>query len=437
MSIGFCSENKHVLSLFSGAGGFSLGFLNAGLKPLCGFEINEDACISYENNIGSTCRNIDLENISPSYLKNTTGGKKPFIVIGGPPCQGFSTAGLRNHADKRNQLIFNYLNIIDELRPCWFIFENVEGLLTSDNGNAVFCLVKEFLKIGYTIRLEKINFAAFGVPQTRKRIIIIGNRIQVNFSFPEEQFSYSSGKAKKINGKPFAPTVMDAISGLGNATKKREERANYLSETANSDYDALMRNLNLNNSLSEHFDNSAESDVAKYKLLDVGQSMKDLPEKFWHESFKKRAFRRVKDGMPTEKRGGAPSGIKRLHGNLQSLTITGAAFREFIHPLLNRPLTIRECARIQSFPDRFEFHGNAGSVMQQIGNAVPPLASEMLARHIIKIDGAYGSGKQTSGVATTGKLLGYVLTDATGMSDALKKTDYLLSELQQSQLDLI
>jgi len=433
----FHPDGNHVLSLFSGAGGFSLGFLNAGLKPLCGIEINEDACISYQNNIGSICHAIDLSVISPSYLKNIMGGKSPFVIIGGPPCQGFSTAGMRNHEDPRNKLIFNYLSIIDELRPRWFIFENVEGLLTSGNGQPIFHLVKEFLKIGYSIRLEKINFASYGIPQTRKRVLIVGNRMNVDFFFPKGEFSYNSGKAKKINGGKFAPTLMNAIVGLGHATEKREQRANYREKIAESDYDALMRNLNFSNSLSEHFDDTTESDAEKYRLLSAGQTMKDLPEQFWHDSFRKRAFRRVKDGTPTKKRGGAPAGIKRLHGNLQSLTITGAAFREFIHPLLNRPLTIRECARIQSFPDRFEFHGNAASVMQQIGNAVPPLASEVLARHLVKIDGMYGSGNQILDAPFSGKLLGYVLTDATGMSDALKKTDSLLKEIQQSQLNLI
>jgi len=172
-----------------------------------------------------------------------------------------------------------------------------------------------------------------------------------------------------------------------------------------------------------------------YSLLRSGQTMKDLPELHWHDSFKRRAFRRVMDGTPTEKRGGAPSGIKRLHGNLQSLTITGAASREFVHAHQNRPLTIRECARIQTFPDRYAFSGNAASVIQQIGNAVPPLAAEVFARHLRDLEGRFGSGLSTPSQKREPRLLGYFLTEATGMSEALQTTDGLLSGLQQRQFD--
>jgi len=258
----------------------------------------------------------------------------------------------------------------------------------------------------------------------------------VDFIFPKEQFSYDSGKFKKIGGKKFAPTLIEAISGLGDATKERERKAKYKSEIIESAYDGMMRNLNSSNLISEHFHATTEEDAMKYRLLREGQSMKDLPENLWHASFRRRAFRRVKDGIPTEKRGGAPSGIKRLRANMQSLTITGSAFREFIHPIFDRMLTIRECARIQSFPDYFDFIGNATSVMQQIGNAVPPLAAEILANHLMVIDGMHGSGKKPPKTVPSPRLLGYVLTDAEGMSDALRRTDNLLRSFQQGQLDL-
>jgi DNA (cytosine-5)-methyltransferase 1 len=127
--------------------------------------------------------------------------------------------------------------------------------------------------------------------------------------------------------------------------------------------------------------------------------------------------------MPTEKRGGAPSGLKRLYANEPCLTITGASTRELIHPKENRPLTIRECARIQSFPDSFIFHGNASQKIQQIGNAIPPMLARIFAEHI-RDD--YGFAKIKN---PKGKLLGYLLTKAGGMSPALKKTDMLLNEI--------
>lgn len=430
------TESDGVMTLFSGAGGFSYGFSLAGIKPLFGAELNKDACKTYESNVGSTCHNLDLSQVSPKFFKDLLGGKAPFALIGGPPCQGFSTAGARNANDPRNRLIFNYLQIVQEVRPRWFIFENVEGLLTSGHGDAVASLVREFLKIGYSVRLEKVNLAGYGVPQTRKRVLIIGNRVGANFLFPEEKNSYDSGKAKKHSGKPFAPTLNEALGGLGSPTSSRKLKASYAEPVPTSTYDALMRGVNPSDSLSEHFDNTNSEDANRFSMLACGHTMKDLPEELWHESFKRRAFRRVKDGTPTEKRGGAPSGIKRLQGDLQSLTITGAASREFIHPVANRPLTIRECARIQSFPDQYEFHGNIASVIQQIGNAVPPLAASIFAQHLQYLDGLYGSGLQTAPSISSPRLLGYRLTESTGMSEALKKTEALLSNLMQNKLEL-
>ena len=209
-------SNDDVLSLFSGAGGLSYGFSLAGLKPKTAAEINADACGTYRHNVGSECHQVDLSLTDTEYFKRFYGKKRPFAVIGGPPCQGFSTAGARYADDPRNQLIFNYLRVVTELRPRWFLFENVEGLLTSADGSSVVSLVNEFVKIGYSVRLQKVNFASYGVPQTRKRVVLIGNNLGVNFEFPIERFSFDSGKSKKLNGMPFAPSVDDgnAFSGV-------------------------------------------------------------------------------------------------------------------------------------------------------------------------------------------------------------------------------
>ncbi len=429
-------SNDSVLSLFSGAGGFSYGFTKAGLKPICGAEIDKNACLTYEENIGGVCHNIDLSSISPDFFKETLGGKKPFVVIGGPPCQGFSTAGSRKHEDQRNRLIFNYLNIVKEVKPRWFIFENVEGLLTSGAGASISSLVQEFLAIGYTVRIQKLNLAGFGVPQTRKRVFIIGNCMGIDFQFPQETHSYDSGKAKKENGRPFAPTLFQAISGLGVVSSTRQLLSQYGSLDPINEFDAMMRFGNEYSFVTEHYQSIKPDDEIRFSLLKAGQTMKDLPEEYWHESFKRRAFRRVKDGTPTAKRGGAPSGIKRLQGEFQSLTITSAATREFIHPLENRPLSIRECARIQTFPDHYQFIGNASAVIQQIGNAVPPQASLTLAQCLKDIDGKFGSGVQVIKQYEQPRLLGFNLTDSSGMSPALQRTASMLRSLLYNQKEL-
>lgn len=424
-------QSDHVVSLFSGAGGFSYGFSSVGLKPVFGAELSEAACRTYEDNLAIPCHRLDLGVAPPRLFQELLGGAQPFALIGGPPCQGFSTAGPRAADDPRNRLIFNYLRIVEALKPRWFVFENVEGLLTSGEGRDVAALVREFLRIGYSVRLEKVNLAGHGVPQTRKRVLIVGNRMGADFRFPVERFSYDSGKAKKSSDRPFAPSLIQAIAGLGPPARTRDQAVAYSTAQPSNDYDASMRNGNIGGVVSQHVDTTLAADADRYHLLAAGQSMKDLPEDLWHESFRRRAFRRVMDGTPSENRGGAPSGLKRLHGDLQSLTITGAALREFIHPQADRLLTRRECARIQTFPDRYRFHGGTADVIRQIGNAVPPLAAAAFARHLRELDGAFGSDLQPL-VTAPPRLLGYVLTDSRSRSDALKKTAALLDESMRS-----
>lgn len=425
------SVDNQVISLFAGAGGFSFGFSQAGLKPSFGAEIDFDACQSYEMNVGSPCHQLDLGMIAPNAVKSLAGGERPFVVIGGPPCQGFSTAGPRNATDPRNRLIFNYLAIVEELSPRWFIFENVEGLLTSGGGQDIARLVNAFVSLGYTVRLQKVNLAAYGVPQTRKRVLIIGNRMGVDFDFPSEMYSYDSGKARKASLLPMAPTLNEALAGLGSPSAEKSHASPYASKNPLSAFDAVMRRGNPSFTVTQHFQAPDVAEKRQIELLGPGQTMKDLPQELWHDSFQRRANRRVSDGTPTEKRGGAPSGIKRLHGNFQSLTITGAASREFIHPREHRPLTIRECARVQSFPDHYQWEGNSASVIQQIGNAVPPLAASVLAKHLQALDGQFGSGLQHPKSENAPKLLGFVLTEAAGMSPALKNTQSLLIGMHQ------
>ncbi len=159
--------------------------------------------------------------------------------------------------------------------------------------------------------------------------------------------------------------------------------------------------------------------------------MKDLPLELQHVSFQRRANRRVQDGTPSEKRGGAPSGIKRLVYDEPSLTITGASTREFIHPVQNRPLTIRESARIQTFPDSFVFEGSDSEKIQQIGNAIPPLLARIFAEHIKNNYGFVGESNMNDG-----GLIDFSLTKTEGMSPALLKTKELLDTLKSKELQL-
>lgn len=423
-------DRHHVLSVFSGAGGMSLGFRKAGLSPVIAAEIDTDACETYRRNVGDNIYNLDLSVSGNEFERAATSLPPPFAIIGGPPCQGFSSAGNKKEDDHRNALVFRYLWLVSRLQPRWFFFENVEGILTSGDGERILSLVRELIGVGYSVRLEKVNLASYGLPQCRKRVLLIGNRNGIEFQLPPATHSYDAGKHKARIALPLAPSVDDALAGLSRPRMHEAERVEYSTASPMTGYDAKMRSDR--GYVTHHFSKVSGDLEHLFSLLAPGETMKDLPEKHWHRSYARRAYRRVRDGTPTEKRGGAPSGVKRLRGDLNSLTITSAATREFIHPYEHRPLTLREAARLQSFPDDFDFTGTTASVARQIGNAVPPLAAEVLARHLLYVDGSFGSDRQPA----EGELLGFRLTDADGMSPALARTQAALEALQCPQSPL-
>ncbi len=419
--------STHIVGLFSGAGGLSLGFNQAGLPPSFAVDIDSDACRTYSANLLTDAHTLDLGSCDDTMIRRLLSPyRNCFAVIGGPPCQGFSTAGARRSDDPRNNLVFRYLDIVDFLNPRWFLFENVEGILTANGGDSIHDLLSCFIDRGYTVLIEKINFAAYGLPQSRKRVLIVGNRIGADFELPPETHSFCSGKHNSIRPLPSSPSLMTAVGDLP-LCGKSEGLLPYPAITP-APYGVLMRLDNLSDGVTHHYVNSSALEHEKIAMLKPGQTMRDLPEEHWHPSFRRRAYRRVMDGTPTERRGGAPSGVKRLVADRCSLTITSAACREFIHPVEDRPLTLREAARLQSFPDYFNFSGSHSAIATQIGNAVPPMVAEIFARHISKLDGIFGSDIRTLRVTAPG-LLGYRLTDSNGKSPALQHTETLLQSL--------
>ena len=415
-------KHPKAISLFAGAGGCSLGFKQAGYEIIYATDFDKSAIETYKLNFPETkaeCKdiiNIDFYDLLKE-LKIKQG--EVDILIGGPPCQGFSTAGPRFWDDPRNHLLKQYIRALEIIQPKWFLMENVEGLLTSNNGEYVSETVKAFIKLGYSIRLEKVYSHEYAVPQRRKRVIIIGNLIGVDFSFPEPT-TYSHGKIFRKS----EITIKHALIGLPKPTLENKP-LKYENDFSDSWANALKSK---NKQVTDHFFQKLdETQLERISKLKQGQTMKDLPEYLQHPSFKKRAARRVMDGTPSEKRGGAPSGLKRMKLDEPSLTITGAAVREFIHPTEDRCLTIRECARIQTFPDDFIFIGSNGDKIQQIGNAIPPLLAKTFAQHIKHL------GFDNSLSYPEGKLVDFVLTKSKGLSPALQRTEKLLSDIKPSQ----
>ncbi len=158
----------------------------------------------------------------------------------------------------------------------------------------------------------------------------------------------------------------------------------------------------------------SQEDLDRARLLEPGQCMRDLPRNLWHESYRRRAFRRVMDGTPTERRGGAPAGLRRLRPDEPSKTITGGALGEFLHPTLDRPLTVRECARLQTFPDNFSFVGRIRDAIQLIGNAVPPRLALIIGTSL------RADLEEHRTTRKRGKLLSFVPTLSIGMSPVLR-----------------
>lgn len=410
------------LSLFCGAGGLSLGFKNSGFDIVFATDFNAFAVKSYSNYFSSTrVLESDIRNLSPASIPRSVD-----ILLGGPPCQGFSSAGQQFWDDPRNKLLREYVRILDAVRPKWFLMENVEGLLTAWNGEYISESVRAMLALGYNVTLEKIYSHAYGVPQRRKRVILVGNRLGYQFEFPAQKHPLRGAIFRK-SGTSFQQATSDLPMAVTNATAELEYKSNPLNE-----FQEMCRKKS--GLLSQHyfFEQSGEQQK-RIHLLKPGQTMKDLPESMQHPSFRRRAYRRVCDGTPTERRGGAPSGIKRLIAEEPSLTITGAAMREFVHPTEDRTLTLRECARLQTFPDDFRFMGPATEALQQIANAVPPLLAETIGAHIQK---KYGFSAVYSNSPCR---LRFSLTQSNGMSPALQKTEKLLNELSdtnEQQLEL-
>ena len=346
--------------LFAGAGGLSLGFERAGFQSLWALDSNEAAVETFSRNLAGNAVRADVTQDFDS--------PRPSVIIGGPPCQGFSSAGMRRAGDARNSLVSFFSKIVARVRPAAFVFENVEGFLTVDGGERVCEMLDPVIGAGYRVHLRKVNAANFGVPQHRKRVIAVGG-FGFDPSFPRPTHSAFGAPGARRHAVRLSPTatVEEAIGDLPSPGKAAPGQPD------------------------DHYSNPiGQARLARVKVLGPGQTMRDLPEEHWHASYRRRANRRVMDGTPTERRGGAPAGIRRLRGDEPSKAITGGATGEFVHPFEDRFLTLRECARLQTFPDSFTFYGTRTERSAQIGNAVPPrmatLIAECLARDLLSED---------------------------------------------------
>ena len=381
------SQPITVVDLFCGAGGFGVGLRAAGLETIHAVDSLPAAVDSYRLNF-----------VSPACLQSLCWDSElpaADVIVGGPPCQGFSSAGQRRPEDARNSLVAVFAHLVARHRPSAFVFENVEGFLTGDDGRYLLEFLETLIGAGYCLHLRKVNAAHYGVPQHRKRVVAIGG-LGWDPGFPA--FTHGAvgvpGAARVGRGLPPCPTVREALHGLPAA----EPRPSLKCQPSDHSYRK-----------------PSDADLARYRALAPGQTMKDLPEELWHRTFRHRAFRRVMDGTPSERRGGAPAGLRRLRGDQPSKAITSGATTEFVHPDEPRLLTLRECARLQTFPDNFRFAGTLAEKALLIGNALPPLLGEVLGRHI-----RTAIQERSAGQTAAAGLKSFVTTTGTAMSPALR-----------------
>ncbi|MDY7229034.1 DNA cytosine methyltransferase [Hyalangium rubrum] len=381
-----------VVDLFCGAGGLSLGLRQAGFRVLTSIDHDEWAVQTYRRNLG--------DHVVEADIGLDTRLPEASVIVGGPPCQGFSSAGSRRSGDARNTLVGVYAGLIAERKPTAFVFENVEGFLTGEDGAHVLELLRPLVDAGYRIHMRKVNAANYGVPQHRKRVLAIGGLgWDPSFPAPTHMAFGAPGAHLVARERPKTPTILDGLEGLSEPASGPEGRPQ-----------------------GHYAPPVSAMDLKRIRALLPGQRMRDLPPELQHQSYTRRAFRRVMDGTPTERRGGAPSGIRRLKGDEPSKAITSASRNEFLHPVEDRFLTIRECARLQTFPDDFEFLGPPTAQMLHIGNAVPPALGEVIGRGLAADLKRIKRGFQPK----PGALLSFVPTASQGMSPALERTTELV-----------
>jgi len=418
-----------VISLFSGAGGLDLGFINSDFEIIWANDFLEDAVNTYKKNIGNHIIYGDITKIPNSEIPNNAD-----IVIGGFPCQGFSVANnKRSMEDKRNFLYKEMLRIIDDKRPKFFLAENVKGIMSMDGGKVIDMIKNDFIKIGYKVDAQVLNAAEFGVPQARERIVIIGNNLGIENPYPKKTHYIS--ESTKEDGTLPAITTEQAIGFLSNIklSKKpieisNDEIAKHIVKTNinNKEYYLDMLGIDKNNEKQIIYNHIAATNVEdkfwgrkyevnqhdicdylKYWRDKAGWTTKAVDNHFgyaytaghwfrkdnksgsipkpddWWELKKILGFDDKYDKEVTtfvEKEIKFEQSLRITNWDRPSDTITATSPE--IHINKKRRLSARECAILQTFPINYEFSGSLNKMYTQIGNAVPVKLAELISRGI-------------------------------------------------------
>lgn len=336
----------NVIDLFCGCGGLSLGFHQAGFDIKLGIDHWQDAITTYQYTHPNTQGIVeDLFLVTPQQISEKTNITSIDVIIGGPPCQGFSIAGKRLIDDERNQLYKAFVEFVRFYQPKAFLMENVPNIMSMGKGAIKQQIIEDFEQLGYTVVSQILLASDYGVPQNRRRAFFVGFKNGTQFKFPEPT-------------KDSAITAEQAISDLPDYSVNDGDGYPI---SANSEYQRQMRKSSaglFNHQITQHNDKTKEI----IALVPDGGNYKSLPEHL-------RQTRNVNIAWT------------RLNSKKPSFTID-TGHRHHFHYKFNRVPTVRESARIQSFPDDFVFLGTKTSQYKQVGNAVPPMLAKALALQI-------------------------------------------------------
>lgn len=349
----------NIMDLFAGVGGLSYGFsLLPAFRILAANEMEKDIATAYElNHPEVKMLNCDINDLTEKMLEEALEGNRVDIVVGGPPCQSYSTLGKRQMDDRAN-LFRQYKRILQILEPKAFVFENVVGILSMNQGRLFQQIRREFEELGYSLRHQVLDAVDYGVPQHRERVILVGFRGENRFVYPEP----THGDRRK----PYV-TLKEALGDLP-VLKSGQSAEQYAGEVDN-EFLRFVRSSDPQR-LTEHAAPKNGAHLIRImEALKDGQSKNDLPEEL-----------RPKSGYGNT--------YAKLWWNRPSTTITRnfacPSSSRCIHPRDSRAMSIREGARPQSFPDDYRFYGGDGMKRLEIGNAVPPLLSMAIAEQMRK-----------------------------------------------------
>lgn len=378
-----------VLDLFAGAGGFSLGFMQAGFELIGAVEIDQWASETFQyNHPNVNVLNGDITSYSDDFLENHF--EKPDVILGGPPCQGFSICNKNSGdpLDPRNSLFKEMIRVATIFSPQFIVMENVPNLLkskTQEEKLVIDIIVEEFEKLGYNVRYDVLDATQYGVPQIRKRLFVVASKTNIVNWFPEPLYSIENKE-----GWLKTPSLWEAISDLPviNAREGSEE-TEYTKPCENPFQEEMRKNSFkvYNHKAMMH----SKRTVERFSTMEWGHSISDVPKHLL-------PYKRNGKGEISTKTFDQNS--RRMYPDTPCHTIPASFYANFVHPYQDRNFTAREGARIQTFPDWYVFKGKPTVVSKkllekegrlaekhlcqynQIGNAVPPMLAKAIAENL-------------------------------------------------------